>query len=205
MRPRARQRSSTTILWLGTVSLCLATSIARSQDQGPGILRPDSVLVLSVSDTGISCFASDRFVVVESQRPGEVGSDFFIRSKEGNRCESDSLAGDVVLRDEWAAYFSSMRDNVLILDSGTGPDIRYLILIDMHTGDRIAELPYVETEVGPDPLTLGVWMGSELDEPLPDCEPPSGGLIPGVDSLFLLNIRTGETQFADRIRCANRQ
>jgi hypothetical protein len=154
---------------------------------------------------GATCYVSPRYIVVECHREQQVGSDFFIRPSQSGRCDADSLSGDFVLRDEWAAYFSAVQGNVLFIDSGTGPDIRYLILVDMAEQRRLAEMSYVDLIPGPDSLTVGVWDGSELEEPLPGCEMPPGGLIPGVDSLFYLDVRSGKRWFSGELRCAQRQ
>ncbi len=69
----------------------------------------------------------------------------------------------------------------------------------------MTELSYVDLEPGPDSTVVGLWDGYELEQPLPNCPAPRGGLIAGVDSLFLLDVRTGRTRFGGRIRCAQRQ
>lgn len=165
----------------------------------------DSVGIKVVGDYGTTCYTGERYIVVQKPTPDQVDSQFFIRSAAKGRCDADSLSGDIVLRDEWAAYFSGIRSNVLILDSGTGPDIRDLILVDMKSGRHIADLPYVGTAGGPDSVTLGVWEPTQLDELLPGCSPPQGGLLPGVDSLFYVDVRTGNRRFASQTRCAVRQ
>ncbi len=57
--------------------------------------------------------------------------------------------------------------DVLFLDSGTGPDMRTLILVDLVARQRLAELSYVELVPGPDSTAVGLWGGYELDEPMP--------------------------------------
>ncbi|MGA7306378.1 MAG: hypothetical protein WBW88_15980, partial [Rhodothermales bacterium] len=104
----------------------------------------DSVGVQVIGDYGSACYTSTRYIVVQKSIPDDVDSDFFIRSAKTGRCDTDSLAGDVVLRDEWAGYFSGMRGDVLLIDSGTGPDIRDLVLVDMKDGRHIAVVPYKE-------------------------------------------------------------
>jgi hypothetical protein len=185
--------------------VCLAMTVAQAQEPAPEGLPFDPVEVdFSNAPTAI-CYMSARYIVVERQRKERIGSDFFVRPRESNRCEADSLPGDYVLRDEWAAYFSALRGDVLFIDSGSGPDIRYLILVDLVTRRRLTELSYVELVPGPDLTVVGLWDGYELEEPLPDCPAPSGGLVPGVDSLFFLDVRSGQTRFSGRTRCAQRQ
>lgn len=206
VRPADRRwmPSGNLILLVGVFCLGFLATPARAQEASPRDFAFDSVAVTE-SRGGITCYRGSRHIVVQRPLSGGLDSDFFVRPSESDRCDADSLAGDVVLRDEWAAYFSGMRDDVLFVDSGTGPDVRYLILFDMQTGRRIAELPYVETAAGRDSSSVGVWEPSELEETLSGCKAPTGGLLPGVDSLFYVNIRSGERRFSGRTRCAVRQ
>jgi hypothetical protein len=154
---------------------------------------------------GVRCYKSPRHIVVERNRSGQVGTDLLVRSRQAETCEADSLPGDFVIRDEWAAYFSAIQGDLLLLDSGTGPDVRGLIIFDVVDRRRIAEISYVDLAPGPDSASIGVWDGAALDEPAPGCPSPPGGLLPGVDSLHYVNLRTGEARFAGQTRCAQRQ
>lgn len=187
------------------VAVCLATAAANAQEPVSGGFSFDAIEVDSSNVPGARCYMSARYIVVERQEAEEVGSDFFIRQRGTSRCDADSLQGDYVLRDEWAAYFSALQGDVLLLDSGTGPDLRALIFIDLAARQRLAELSYVELIPGPDPTVVGLWDGFYLDEPLPGCAMPPGGLIPGVDSLFFVDLRSGRRGFGGRTRCAQRQ
>lgn len=183
----------------------LPQSGARAQEPTSVEFVWDRVEVDTSAVPGATCYLSDRYIVVERRERARVGADFFIRPRQRGRCEADSLSGDYVLRDEWAAYFAGLHGDVLFIDSGTGPDLRWLILVDVANRHRLAELSYVELVPGPDSLTLGVWDGYELGEPLAGCEAPVGGLLPGVDSLFYLDVRDGRKRFSGRTRCARRQ
>lgn len=185
--------------------VCLASTFAPAQEPASEGFSFDPIEVDSSTVPEAKCFMSPRYIVVARQRRERLGSDFFVRPRKTGRCEADSLSGDYVLRDEWAAYFSGLHGDVLFIDSGTGPDIRYLILVDVAARRRLTELSYVELVAGPDSLSVGVWDGSELEEPAPGCTAPRGGLVPGVDSLFFLDVRSGQTRFSGRTRCAQRQ
>jgi hypothetical protein len=154
---------------------------------------------------GSECHQYARYTVVARERNEEVGSDVFVRSSPHASCAADSLPGDYVFRNEWAEYFAGLRGDYLILDSGTGPDLRGLIVIDLASRRRVFEGGYVDLAPAPTPDALGVWQGYELAQPARGCTPPTGGLLPGVDSLVWLNLRTGKTRFAGQVRCAQRQ
>ena len=187
------------------MTVCLATAAAEAQEPVAGAFSFDPIEVDSSNVPGARCYMSARYIVVERHREEAVGSDFFIRPRETGQCDADSLQGDYVLRDEWAAYFSALQGDVLLLDSGTGPDLRTLILLDLAARQRLAELSYVELIPGPDSTAVGVWEGHYLDQPQPGCAMPPGGLIPGVDSLFFVDLRGGRKIFSGRTRCAQRQ
>jgi hypothetical protein len=152
-----------------------------------------------------TCYVHAWYIVVARELTDQVGSDLFVRPAATGRCDADSLPGDYVLRNEWAEYFAGLRGDVLFIDSGTGPDIRDLILVDLRARRRLLAMSYVDLDTGPDSLTVGVWSGYELEKPAPGCAMPEGGLLPGVDSLFIVQVRTGERRFGGRVRCAARQ
>jgi hypothetical protein len=191
-----------------TVILALHVGASPLVAQDPGeTTRPvtDPVRAERNETTGATCYRHARWIVVERPLTESVGSDLFIRPHSTDRCDADSLPGDLVLRNEWAEYFGGLRGDVLLIDSGTGPDIRGLILVDLRGRRRIATLSYVDLEPGPDSATLGVWSGYELERPAPGCRPPVGGLGPGIDSLFVVDLATGAVRFGGRTRCAQRQ
>src|SRR5207247_11060719 len=97
---------------------------------------------------------------VVARRVMEVGSDLFIRPARSVRCDADSLPGDIVLRNRDAEYFLGLRGDVLFIDSGTGPDFRGLIVVDLRTQRRLLQTDYVGDVIsGPDTFTVGVWYG----------------------------------------------
>jgi len=199
-----RVRAAVVTGW-SLVATCFAIAPAEAQEPVLDALPFDAVEVGSSGAPGTTCYLSERYIVVERQELDAVGSDFFIRRRETDRCDADSLPGDYVLRDEWASYFAGLQGDVLLLDSGTGPDLRSLVLFDLASRERLAEMSYVELIPGPDSAVVGLWDGFYLDEPAPGCAAPPGGLIPGVDSLFFVDVRSGRKEFSGRTRCAQRQ
>ena len=178
-------------------------AMAQEPPAQAGIVDPVELDSTNASHT--RCYRHARYIVVERELVDQVGADLFIRSHAVGRCDADSLPGDIVIRNEWAEYFAGLRGDVLILDSGTGPDIRGLIVIDLRTRRRLLETSYVELTAGPDTTSIGIWSGFYLNRPAPGCALPVGGLEPGIDSLFTLDLRTGGVRYAGRTRCANRQ
>ncbi len=155
-------------------------------------------------DGSAMCHLYASYTVIVRERQDALGSDIFVRPPAQASCAADSLPGDYVFRNEWAEYFLGLRGDYLVLDSGTGPDLRGLIIIDLRTRRRVFQGSYVELEIAPSPELLGVWQGYELETPRAGCQ-TTPGLVPGVDSLVWLDLRTGRTRFAGQVRCAQRQ
>lgn len=121
------------------MAACLTTAAAEAQEQVAGTFSFDLIEVDSSNVPGARCYMNARYIVVELQEAEAVSSDLFVRPREAGRCDADSLPGDYVLRDEWAAYFSALQGDVMLLDSGTGPDLRTLILCDLAARQKLAE------------------------------------------------------------------
>ena len=113
------------------------------------------------------------------EREDEVGSDIVVHTGPTGPCTMDSLPGDYVFRNEWAEYFAGLIGDNLVLDSGTGPDLRGLIVIELSSRRRIFAGSYVELEARGSAGTVGVWQGYELTLSAPGCKTPDL-LGPGV-------------------------
>jgi hypothetical protein len=159
------------------------------------------------------CFAYARYVVVARELRHEVGSDILVRPTDGalrdaatlgGRCAADSLAGDVVLRNEWAEYFLGLSGDWLFLDSGTGPE-RGLVVHDIAARRKLAELSGVEIVGWRDSATLVLWLaGQESVAPALCPEIPEGFGV-SVDTLYALELPAARLSPLGRWRCAARQ
>jgi len=183
--------------------LCLSASVALIPRPGNLSAQVGAFDPVRADKTDrVVCYHHRRYIVVQ-RRATEVGSDLFVRPAASGRCEPDSLPGDFVWRNKDAEYFLGLRGDVLFIDSGTGPDYRGLIVIDLRTRRHLLHTDYVGTPIaGPDSFTIGVWRGSELPKLAPGC--PDTGMLPGIDSLFWIDLRSGVLRFAKRTRCAGR-
>jgi len=184
-------------IWF-TVAVVLLSGISDLQGQTTPF---DSVTATRTQ--GAVCYHHALYIVVERAQQ-EVGSDLFVRPASSGRCDANLLPGDFVWRNREAEYFLGLRGHVLFIDSGTGPDLRGVIVIDLRSRRRLLETTYVgDIVAGPDSFTVGLWQGSELAKPAPGC--PRTQMIPGIDSLFWLDLRNGRLAFGKQTRCAERQ
>jgi hypothetical protein len=184
-----------------TIALLAAAMLAAGSTSHAQTAIFDSVVVHR--DARSVCHRSARYTVVEVARTDELGADHFVGDHRRS-CAIDSLAGDFVIRSEWAEYFAGLRGHFLVLDSGTGPDVRGLLVFNLETRVRTFAGAYVDLERGGHGDSLGVWQPYDLPQPRPGC-PVVDGLGAGVDSLVWLDLRAGRTRFAGRVRCATRQ
>lgn len=93
------------------------------------------------------CHANDQFIVIIHDSSEVVGDEIIVRRKSEretkNDCDNDTRPTDFrVARFGEAKYFFSLHKNILILDEGTGPDGRELLIIDMSTGREIWKTVY---------------------------------------------------------------
>jgi hypothetical protein len=178
----------------------LAGAALRAQET-PDSLFQHGVVSRSGPNT---CYRLADFTIVAHELE-EVGSDLFVRSRPDAGCAADSLPGDLVLRNREAEYFLGVRDSVLFVDSGTGPDARVLILVALPSGARLLQTDYVNLDAGTTSGTLRLWEPFALQAAAAGCPPPPAGLGAGVDSLRILTIRSGRLERTPLMRCAVRQ
>lgn len=100
-----------------------------------------------------------------------------------------------------------LRDSVLFIDSGTGPDMRAVTLFDLGARRVLVSWMVYAGDVmrGPTARTVTIWRASEMSQPAKGCPPPPYSMGTGIDSLFVVDLRTGKLTFAGKTRCAVRQ
>ena len=105
-----------------------------------------------------------------------------------------------MVHNEWAEYYYGLWEDLLLLDSGTGP-IRSLILYDVPSRSRLLTLDAAGEMAGlVDSVTVIIWMlkGSGSRELCPDIP---AVLDVGIDSLFAFNLSTLEFTSLGDWRC----
>lgn len=97
------------------------------------------------------CHESPAYLVAEGAT-GEVGTHFLVKYKTGDGpapvCEYVVKPGDFELRNQDAEYFLALQDDLLILDSGTGPEPRGLIIWDLKKRSKVFSGSYSDATVG---------------------------------------------------------
>lgn len=157
-----------------------------------------------------ACHESPQYLIVE-RSTGEVGTDFLVKYKSPRAgaiaCKYTVAAGDLEIKNESAEYFLALQGDLLILDSGTGPDPRGLVLWDLKKRQKAWSGTYSEPmEVKPDHLAYWMETGEANDANCPERkEWESHGLGAAIETRVRLNLSDfSVTKFADT-RCRSRQ
>lgn len=81
------------------------------------------------------CVENDKYFVVEKSLSDSAGSDHLIKFKTNSNqtfeCQYVANNGDLEIKNESAEYIMALENNLLLLDSGTGPQNRKMIVYDL--------------------------------------------------------------------------
>jgi len=96
-----------------------------------------------------ACHTNDRFVVITRTADMVAGEEIIVRqqsvSEEKNQCNYPLKPSDFrAAKFGEAKYFVAMRQNLLILDQGTGPSLRNISIINMSNGHEIWKALYCD-------------------------------------------------------------
>lgn len=87
------------------------------------------------------CVSNDKYFVVENDLVDNVGSNILVKYKSTKdqkySCEYLPGDSDFQIKNEFAEYVLALENNFLILDSGTGPPPRGLIIYDLINRKKV--------------------------------------------------------------------
>ena len=99
------------------------------------------VLQDPVTEDDISCYKSENYFVVEKSLVPEVGTDILVKYKKNPSqdisCKYVVENGDFEIKNAEAQYFLAFTDNFLLLDSGTAPEPRGLVVYDLRNQKKV--------------------------------------------------------------------
>ncbi len=94
----------------------------------------------------LRCHESDRFRVVERPASHAPGAEFLVRpvpsSGSEAPCRWNPGPGDFVIARRDAERYLALEGALLVVDNGTGPDGRQLIVWDLAQRRRVLDVPY---------------------------------------------------------------
>lgn len=99
------------------------------------------VTEVPISTDGSECHDSPKYFAIQKSLTDSVGSNILIKYKTSSSqsipCVYTVASGDFELQNVLAEYFLAFTDNFLLLDSGTAPPPRGLIVYDLRTRTKI--------------------------------------------------------------------
>lgn len=157
------------------------------------------------------CHEGPVHLIVEGQT-GEVGTHFLVKYKSKNPTASPRLCdyviepGDFEIHNEDAEYFLALRGDLLILDSGTGPEPRGLIIWNLKQRAKVYSGIYADATLNDEYIEF--WLPS-AEASVKDCPEASewlaGGLSATIETRVRLEFSDLEVQTSTQTRCMARQ
>jgi hypothetical protein len=124
------------------------------------------------------------------------------------RCEYRPGPGDWEIPNDWAEYLLALEGHLLILDSGTGPDVRGLIVWDLRRRGIVHEAAYHDL-VALTPTHLEYWApdgAAVTDEACPQRGAwEARGHGASLERHVRLDLRSFELEVTAALRCGARQ
>jgi len=91
--------------------------------------------------SNLECNNSSKYFVVSKNYEGDLGSDFLVKYKTSEdqtiSCKYVVEKTNFEIKDQGPAYFFALTDNFLILDYGTAPPPRTLIVYDLNSRKEV--------------------------------------------------------------------
>ena len=206
--------------WLGTmkvekVYIDIPHVIHRSETSPIKTAKSTSILVTkssAASANEATCNESPKYFVVEENHTGDVGTDHLIKYKTTEsqhfECKYVVEKTDFEIKNEWADYFLALENNFLILDSGTGPATRGLIVYDLTKRANVFSDTYSRPIIVKD-STIDYWAETQEKATQANCPElatyEGGGLGAAIDTHVILNLSTLTKKELGEKRCDARQ
>lgn len=91
--------------------------------------------------SAVNCTSSAQYFVISSDLTDSVGSNILVKYKTSPGqvipCVYTPASGDFELKDADAEYFFGLAGHFLVLDRGTGPEPRELIVYDLNSRQEV--------------------------------------------------------------------
>lgn len=164
----------------------------------------------TITAEGITCHQNEEYFVAVRQREEEVGEDILVKRKEENGsfdCAYEIASGDREFNLE-AGHFFDLSDGHLLIDQGTAPPPRNIIVMDLETGEEVYRDQYNRPAavVGDD---FTYWKPSDETPTTDNCPELSGweasGLGAGLEEEVSLNLNDLTVTESGELRCSARQ
>jgi hypothetical protein len=158
-----------------------------------------------------NCVSNNKYFVISKNKTDSVGTNILIKYKSSPNqnlsCDYLYSDGDFKIEGD-AEYIMALENNFLILDSGTGPDPRGLIVYDLNLRKKIYEGSYSKP-VDVQNNTVNYWAETTkiaTEQNCPELKTwQNGGLEAAIDARVSLNLITLIKKESGEYRCSSRQ
>jgi len=120
----------TIILVLAILIVVVGVYFITKRVEAPTVEEP-------LTTSGLECYNSAKYFAIQKSLVDSVGSDILIRYKispSGNfPCAYTMTSEDFEIKNVQAEYFLTFTDNFLVLDKGTAPEPRGLVVYDLNS------------------------------------------------------------------------
>jgi len=166
--------------------------------------------IISAESNPIRCYPSPRYLVVEKGGKDGMGTDFLVKYKakaeEKLPCTYVFGTNDFEIKNEWAEYFAGLKDDLLILDSTTGPGPSGLIIWDLKKRKKVYEGSWSDPIIRDDSILYWLETEKATHDNCPElAEWESHGLGAAIETRVLLNLSDFSISKTKETRCSPRQ
>jgi len=185
------------------------TSYSSTPVKNPIIAESDKFRIQSSAQvSNLECHDSPKYFVVEEKLPNSPGSNILVKYKSDPSdhfpCKYTPQDDDFELKDALAEYFLALSDNFLILDKGTAPEPRKLIVYDLRARkESFTDLYAKPVEISGDTITY--FSKTEKEPTIENCPDldtyTAQGLGAAILSKITVDLSTNETKSLDMFKC----
>ena len=175
-------------------------------------IRDSLILISPSSESSLSCHGNNKFLVVAKSTNGEIGTNFLVKNlasiDSDNSCKYKVESNYFEIKNNDAEYFLALTDNFLILDSGTAPYPRELIVYDLRTRKEVFSGSYsIPVQTIRDTITY--WGKSNIIPTVDNCydfnKYKSSGLGLIIENEVTLDLVTLKKEVSNNVRCSATQ
>jgi len=184
------------ITWLVVLVLLIAGGFAfavhyTNEPQDNGLASSTIKIIDNNIENGLDCAASLKYFVIQKTLTEFPGSNFLIKYKtnpgELFLCTYKVAKGDFEIKNAVAEYFLAITDNFLILDQGTAPEPRQLVVYDLRSRKIVFNDSYAKpVEVAGDSITY--WSKTTQKPTLQNCPDLSSYTENGLGAVIMSKV-----------------
>lgn len=162
--------------------------------------------------SGLTCHQNDRYFIVVRTRNIDVGEDILVKTKSNANdniaCSYDVASDDREFTDAEPNFFLGLQGDNLLIDQGTAPPPRRVIIVDLRTGEEVYDDMY-NRPVTVEDESFTYWKPTDenpTDENCAELESwEANGLGAGIEEHVTLDLQTLTLDESGETRCSARQ